>query len=55
MTVKELKVLLEKFDENAEIVFQDPDAVMTVHAIVSVGTVPTTSGKTVCINAEYFK
>ena len=48
MTVKELKVLLEEFDESA-------DAVMTVHVITSVGTVPTTSGKPVCINAEYFK
>jgi hypothetical protein len=55
MTVKELKVLLEEFDESAEIVFQDPDAVMTVHVITSVGTVPTMSGKTVCINAEYFE
>jgi len=55
MTVKDLKIELEKFDENAEIVFQDPYIIMTTHEVTSVSTVPTRLGKTVCISAEYFK
>lgn len=56
MKVGELVVKLLEFDQDAEVVIQDEDEGMTLHAIESFGYVPTrVGGKTLAINAFYFK
>ena len=55
MKVGELVARLLEFDQDVEVVIQDEDEGMTLHAIESFGYVPTRVGKTLAINAFYFK
>ena len=53
MKVKELIERLQTCDQDAEVVLQDDREIMTLHAIESLGYVPTRIGKTLAINASY--
>jgi len=56
MTVSELREKLLEFDQNAEIVIQNPDEVMILHPIESFGYVPSRlPRKCLVINAAYFE
>lgn len=54
MTIKELIEKLQQFDQDADVVFQDTDEMMTLHEIETFGYVPTRRpNKVLAINAEY--